>query len=650
MANVEIYKIKKTAPPHIREYSVFDYMRNGETPNPLHYVREWAGEMYGTLPLTIPGKLMLDPPQGYHGGDIQNGDIAVVNGTPYFMDKLSGSKFVEVDFNAAAVKDAVHIKYGWHVDITGAEAISDTLSYVCDDLGIPVGYLGEPMTTEVFIDRRPFLPGSSVGDHLRFLHPDFMKGEEACTFVTLLSELTEAERWTQIFDYLRERYPVNQQDLDAARERFAPELLLPERLRPMSKVIPVGADKSELAYLSARIGGMNDEQRKVFDAVIAAGWHCGSVADIINITENLDRFELQPVFNAKEYGASQIISAREEYVEILEGLEQSMVNPAERDFFIYFAGIEAHVDLEAYGEYMAEMDGGEFTTLGYLTTKSAFQEVYRGPEYIPSEYRTLEPFPVKPGASIMVNNTDLPALLIQMHALGGDYMRDAKHNLQIIAGGKTDFLVMINEDNLTVTPADTVFRRDMSEHETLMMLNHAPDIRMFVMSVAEREDGRITGNLCEVELSALRNYILSSSSHITDPADERLTTYLDVLREAVEANRTAIPAALFLSQISEAYMAQSHEPQPGRFRVAPEAARDIVAQNAADVFKIYPEPFAQMTPIDAAKPGLWTPDKCEFSIRHGDWEKLEKWAHRAAGEMLRQTERGDQNKSRDTEL
>ena len=94
MAHVEIYKLKKTAPQQIRDYSVFDYMAQGVAPDPMHYVKEWAGEMHGTLPLTIPGRLMLEPPKDYYGGDIKNGDIAVVNGTAYYMDRLQGSKFI----------------------------------------------------------------------------------------------------------------------------------------------------------------------------------------------------------------------------------------------------------------------------------------------------------------------------------------------------------------------------------------------------------------------------------------------------------------------------------------------------------------------------------------------------------------------------
>ena len=35
-------------------------------------------------------------------------------------------------------------------------------------------------------------------------------------------------------------------------------------------------------------------------AVMESGRHCGSLKDIINVTENLDRFDLQPAFTAAD--------------------------------------------------------------------------------------------------------------------------------------------------------------------------------------------------------------------------------------------------------------------------------------------------------------------------------------------------------------
>jgi len=653
MAEVEIYKIKKTAPPKVREYSVFDYMRSGEPPNPLHYVREWAGEMHGTLPLTIPGRLMLEPPKGYHGGNIANGDIAVVNGTPYFMDHLSGSKFVETDFVAAAVRDEIHVRYGWFVDITGAEAISDNLSYVCEDIGIPCGYLGETKAAiGVYNDRRPFLPGASGDNHLSFLHPEFLKGEEARAFTSLLSELTESERWPEIFDYLREYYPAGQQDLEKAREQFAPELLLPEELRSLSKVIPAGADHSELDYLAAKVGGMNEEQRNIFDAVAEAGWHCGSIAEIINLTENLNCFDIEPTHSEAEYGAYRLEYDWDLCEEAVNRLEKSE-DPADRALRRYITLLSRSVDDETYGYHAAKEEGGAFTAHGFIRQVRGMEDIYCGAQDILAEYHAPAPTPtVEKTDFIMVgNNIDLSALLLQMHALGGDYMRDAKHNLQTLASGGNEFFIVMNDQKLTVTPAEPLFHKGTNEHETWMAMDKTPDIRTFVMSVTNRSDDRVFGSLCETSLEALNSSIRNNCITHNDPASEgQLAAYLDVFRWAIEQNRRAIPTEMFGDQINAPFVAQSHAPKTAGFRVSPETARTLLAQDAVFIFKAYPEPVARLMPIDAAKASLWTGDKFEYFVKYTEWEKLERWAQRASVEMLRQTERGEHKKSRDAEI
>jgi len=245
----------------------------------------------------------------------------------------------------------------------------------------------------------------------------------------------------------------------------------------------------------------------------------------------------------------------------------------------------------------------------------------------------------------------LSELLLEMHTLGGDYMKEAKHNLQILAEGGNEFFIMMNDHMLTVTPAEPIFHKDTAEHETWMTMDRTPDVRTFVMSVTERDGGRVLGTLCEADLAALQNSIRFNSIKHDTPADEgKLAAFLDVLRWAVGENRRAIPTGLFLQQINERYMAQSHAPQPGWFRVSSEAARDLLAQDAANIFKAYPEPSARLMPIDAAKASLWTAGKFEFFVRHDECEKIERWARRAAGEMLRQSERGERSKSHEAEV
>lgn len=145
----------------------------------------------------------------------------------------------------------------------------------------------------------------------------------------------------------------------------------------------------ELNFIAVRLDEMSESDRDIFDAVVEAEWHCESLSDIINICENLEKFDLQPAYSAEEYGAFHINLARDEYADAMNNLEVSQ-NPQERDFFSYVADIESYVDLAAYGRLQAEREDGAFTEQGYLTKVGAFEEVYRGHHDLPDDFRVYE--------------------------------------------------------------------------------------------------------------------------------------------------------------------------------------------------------------------------------------------------------------------
>lgn len=691
MAKVELYKLKKTIDPEVREHGMFEFFGMAEGgPLPQNYVREWAGELNsGNLDM-LCGKFFLNPPEDYHGGPLEKSDIAVVNGETYFLDRESGYKFVEVDFDTSCVKDAIHVEYGYYVNTDGAKSISKKIAAICNELDIPIGYFSDPDYHGSHKGESSFDPSSQDSFTSAYLHPQFLKGAEAKAFVDLLIVLLQTDHWVEIAGFLKENYPVYMRDLETVREKFAPELLLPVELRPLSGVIPSDADKSELAYLAAKVGGLDDDHRKVFDAVIEAGWHCGSVADIINLTENLDCFNLMPSFTESGYGDYRLERDWAVFEDVVKRLENSG-NLEERALIKYLTALGRCVDEAAYGCQIVEEEGGAFTKLGLITEERSLQEIYRNAQDVPAEYRIVVPPPdvdVLKGTEplIMVYNTDLAALLLEMHAVGGDFMKDAKQNLIALADGGTDYFVMMNDNVLTVIPADSLFRRDTSEHETWIQTDKSLDIRTFIISVTEREDGRVTGNFCEADLEALQHYARENSIFFThldakmkdgtsrrfsleewdsmgrndrepilsvtkyyDPADEsRLTTYLDVLRWAVEENRLAVPSGIFLSQISEPYMAKSCNPRPDMLRVTPDAAKEILAGNVAKVFKLVPDDMEKLSPIDAIKIPMY-PTNREFAVLLNDLTGVDRWAQRASGEILRQNEHGARDKSKNKE-
>jgi hypothetical protein len=144
---------------------------------------------------------------------------------------------------------------------------------------------------------------------------------------------------------------------------------------------------------------------------------------------------------------------------------------------------------------------------------------------------------------------------------------------------------------------------------------------------------------------------LKSWHKFYDPADEaKLTAHLNGIRKACEESRGTINAGDFLSMLNIAYMEKAKNPQPDMLRIAPDAAKEILAQNAAGVYRLTREGAEKLTPIDAVRTGLQYSLDREFAIRPVDWPLVEKWARRTAGEILRQAERGGHNKSRGSEL
>ena len=79
-----------------------------------------------------------------------------------YAKPVDACKFIELDiFNGDKAREAIHVDYGWFVDIQGARPISYEIANACHDIGVPCGYLGEHSASGTFSSVRPFLPGVS---------------------------------------------------------------------------------------------------------------------------------------------------------------------------------------------------------------------------------------------------------------------------------------------------------------------------------------------------------------------------------------------------------------------------------------------------------------------------------------------------------
>ena len=127
----------------------------------------------------------------------------------------------------------------------------------------------------------------------------------------------------------------------------------------------------ELNYLASKIEKMTDYEYEQFCAVLDEGSYTSSVADSINLTSNLDAFEvLTDVENDYDLG----------YYYIEEAGIYDLSNMGD---------LASYIDYERYGRDVAQRKGGVFTSHGYVCGRDAFVIVYDGLDSIPEEYKVI---------------------------------------------------------------------------------------------------------------------------------------------------------------------------------------------------------------------------------------------------------------------
>ena len=127
----------------------------------------------------------------------------------------------------------------------------------------------------------------------------------------------------------------------------------------------------ELNYLASKLDEMSDSEYAQFQAGMEMGDHSGSLQEIINLTENLDCYEIYP--NIEDYD-----DLGRYYIEELEVTQVP-------------AHLQNYIDYEAYGRDVAMDENGSFTDQGYVRdTGDRFCEYYDGERgSIPDEYRVM---------------------------------------------------------------------------------------------------------------------------------------------------------------------------------------------------------------------------------------------------------------------
>ena len=127
----------------------------------------------------------------------------------------------------------------------------------------------------------------------------------------------------------------------------------------------------ELNYLASKLEEMGQGEYAQFQAAMEVGDHSGSLQEIINLTDNLDCYDLYP--SIQDYD-----DLGRYYIDELDAMQVP-------------EHLRNYIDYEAYGRDVAMDESGDFTDLGYVRdTGSSFHEYYDGePGSIPEEYRVM---------------------------------------------------------------------------------------------------------------------------------------------------------------------------------------------------------------------------------------------------------------------
>ncbi len=131
------------------------------------------------------------------------------------------------------------------------------------------------------------------------------------------------------------------------------------------------ANLDELNYLASKLDDMSQDEYERFQAAMEIGDHTGSIQKLINLTENLDCYDIYPdIHDNDDLGRY--------YIEELDAMQVP-------------EHLRNYIDYEAYGRDIALEESGQFTDLGYVRdTGDSFHEYYDGERgSIPEEYRVM---------------------------------------------------------------------------------------------------------------------------------------------------------------------------------------------------------------------------------------------------------------------
>ena len=265
----------------------------------------------------------------------------------------------------------------------------------------------------------------------------------------------------------------------------------------------------ELNYLASKLDEMSQSEYTQFQAAMEMGDHCGSLQEIINLTENLDCYDVYPDINDHD-------DLGRYYIEELDAMQVP-------DY------LQNYIDYEAYGRDVAIGENGQFTDFGYVRdTGNRFSEIYDGnPENIPEEYRVMSTPEeeltneeiVEWAADIAY---DMDALFRQkdsQYSVDFPNAQDARLDIQekLLAGRIADYsekLDALGQKAADDLPAELEKFKEATGYEEFLDLDPAA-IRE---AIQDSDKSRMDGMLAFAE-KAERAYAAEAAAYVQTPAD-----------------------------------------------------------------------------------------------------------------------------------
>jgi hypothetical protein len=311
--------------------------------------------------------------------------------------------------------------------------------------------------------------------------------------------------------------------------------------------------------------------------------------------------------------------------------------------------------------------------------------------FIPSEYRLF----TQPGEIIKplvkVEDVDIAAALVKLHALSGDNLHRISDNMKALSSEQhTNYLLYTCRRGVTLCPASDAYKRGNQVADIFSMAGNLsekqPDIRLFAVSITDRDEtgnGSIRGDLVELNGKAIRANIKHHSitpdkmdATFIGPNGNKPVSYdlfewgsltqnersflqdvtphyrandvrdvdinFSILINATGLGCKTVDIETVLSEINVHFMADAANPQPGMLRVTNEAAREILARGDMDVYKLTAEGPDKMAAFEALRP-LCFREHRETAIKCEDAARLDIWANRTVKDIMRRNERDERN-------